>query len=132
MQTDSIETSGGIDSGTEWIVDASGCDPKLLKNQAVLADMFEAIVSQLGLKVIGDPQWHQFPGPGGVTGLALLSESHLACHTYPEFQLLTLNLYCCRARAEWPWEQELRQRVGASHVRVRSVKRGIHPEEVPS
>lgn len=128
----SVASSGSVDSGTEWVIDATGCDPDLLKSQRVLVELFAAIITDLGLNVIGTPQWHQFPEPGGITGLALLSESHLACHSYPEFQLLTLNLYCCRPRDEWPWEEELRQRVGAKQVRVRCLERGVRGEELPS
>lgn len=67
--------------------------------------------------------WHQFPGSGGITGLCLLSESHLACHTFPEHQSLCLNLFCCVPRAEWQFEQELRKRFGASEVSVRKLTR---------
>ncbi len=42
------------------------------------------MIAALGLAVVGAPQVHHFGGPGGVTALYLLSESHLACHTYPE------------------------------------------------
>ena len=57
--------------------------------------------------------------PGGVSGLALLSESHLACHTYPEFGAATFNLYCCRNRTRWPWETMLKEMLGATEVQVR-------------
>jgi S-adenosylmethionine decarboxylase len=78
----------------------------------------------MNVTVVGEPQWHQFPGAGGVTGLYLLSESHLACHTYPEFRAATFNLYCCSERSEWRWELELRGALGASCVQVTRVGRG--------
>jgi S-adenosylmethionine decarboxylase len=68
--------------------------------------------------------WHQFPQPGGVTGLYLLSESHLACHTFPETRLATFNLYCCRARPPFEWEARLQAMLGATRVTVRTAVRG--------
>ena len=46
--------------------------------------VFARIVDDLGLKTLGEGNWHKFGGEGGVTGLLMLTESHLACHTYPE------------------------------------------------
>jgi S-adenosylmethionine/arginine decarboxylase-like enzyme len=44
--------------------------------------------------------WHRFDdtpaGPGGLTALYLLSESHLALHTWPERGALLLSVCCCR------------------------------------
>jgi S-adenosylmethionine decarboxylase len=109
--------------GTEWLVDANGCDPEALRNVALLDAVFQRAIRELRLQVVGEIVWHQFPSPGGVTGMALLSESHLTCHTYPEHRLATINLYCCRARPEWPWATHLRELLGASEVSVRAVKR---------
>jgi S-adenosylmethionine decarboxylase len=109
--------------GTEWLVEASGCDAEALGDVERLRGVFARAVAELGLSVVGEPQWHKFPGPGGVTGLALLTESHLACHTYPEFRLAAFNLYCCRERAEWDWEARLRELLGAEEVRVRRLTR---------
>ena len=68
--------------------------------------------------------WHKFDGEGGVTGLIALTESHLACHTYPEYGTATFNLYCCRTRPEWNWEAELKTALGATEVNVQKIERG--------
>jgi len=109
--------------GTEWLIDASGCDPAALADINHLQTVFDRIVSDLDLHVLGEIAWHKFDSPGGVTGLAMLSESHLACHTYPEFRAATFNLYCCRDRASWPWEQMLKEMLGAVEVNVRTFER---------
>jgi S-adenosylmethionine decarboxylase len=110
--------------GTEWLIDASGCAPAALRDTAALRLLCERILADLELRVVGEGLWHQFPPPGGLTGLYLLTESHLACHTYPEHGVVTFNLHCCRSRPRWCWETALRDALGASSVRVREVVRG--------
>ena len=112
--------------GTEWLIDASGCDPEALADVECLRAIFNRVINDLGLNVVGEIAWAKFPQPGGVSGLALLSESHLACHTYPEFHAATFNLYCCRNRADWPWEERLKEMLGATQVRVRVFERMVH------
>ena len=82
------------------------------------------LLRELELRVIGSGLWHQFPSPGGLTGLYLLTESHLACHTYPESGVATFNLHCCRHRPRWCWESALGESLGATEVTVREVRRG--------
>jgi S-adenosylmethionine decarboxylase len=109
--------------GTEWLIEASGCDAGALRDLGRLRAVFARAVGELGLRVLGEPLWHKFDGEGGVTGLAMLTESHLACHTYPEFGVAAFNLYCCRERPEWPWADRLGEMLGATEVRVRRVSR---------
>jgi S-adenosylmethionine decarboxylase len=111
-------------TGTEWLVDAAGCDPALLAELGAMRAICDAVVADLGLTSLGEPRWHKFPFPGGVTGMYLLTESHLACHTFPEIGAATFNLYCCRPRAAWPWESQLSERLGATRVAVRCLPRG--------
>ena len=70
--------------GTEWMVDAHGCNADALRSLPTLEGLFARIIEELGLRPVAPPVWHQFPGEGGITGMVLLSESHLACHTFPE------------------------------------------------
>jgi len=109
--------------GTEWLVEAAGCSSEALRDVEALRSVFSRIVNDLELKTI-DEVWHKFDGEGGVTGLVALTESHLTCHTYPEYMIATFNLYCCRTRPEWDWEENLIELLGAASVRVVKIERG--------
>ena len=112
-----------LTDGREWLVEAHGCREAPLADAGELRLLFAAMVRGLGLHPVGEPLWHKFPGPGGVTGMVLLAESHLTVHTFPEHGSLCLNLFCCRPRPEWAFEDELRARFGAESVTVRMVER---------
>ena len=93
-----------MDVGTEWLIDAFGCRRDRLADVDFLRGVCDEIIAALDLHVVGQAQWRQFPPPGGVTALCLLTESHLSLHTYPEKGVATINLYCCRPRPAWDWE----------------------------
>lgn len=62
-------------------------------------------VSMAGLLPVGE-LFHRFPpspgaaGPAGITGVVLLAESHLAVHTWPELDAVTLDVYVCNFGSE--------------------------------
>lgn len=112
--------------GTEWLIEAFGCEADTLRDEVVIRGLFDRVMSDLGLRSVGSV-WHKFPGEGGVTGMIALTESHLACHTYPEYGTATFNLYCCRTRPEWDWEDNLKSMLGAEHVSVTKIDRGEMP-----
>jgi S-adenosylmethionine decarboxylase len=107
-----------VTSGCEWIVEAHHCDAGSVSNPDILRGLFE----RLNLHPVGETQWHQFPG-GGITGLALLQESHIACHTFPEHRSLCLNVFCCQPRPDWDFDACLRREFGAESVEVRRLDR---------
>ena len=115
--------------GVAWAVDAFGCDPARLRDRASLRRVFVSVIQELGLRPIGPPRWHRFPGTRGLTGFWMLRESHLACHTFPEHGSLCLNLFCCRPRPAFNWQGALAETLGARHVTVRAVERDYAPME---
>ncbi len=88
----------------EVAIDALGGAASALASLPAMRSLGDALVSTLGVVVLLPPQWHRFPdtaaGPGGVTGLYLLSESHLALHSWPERGALLVSLCCCRPVAD--------------------------------
>ncbi|HVR37726.1 MAG TPA: S-adenosylmethionine decarboxylase [Thermoanaerobaculia bacterium] len=109
--------------GAEWLIDAAGCREDALRSVDTLRALFTRVIGELSLHPLHEPSFHAFPEPGGVTAFVMLTESHLACHTYPEHRIATINLYCCNPRPEWPWEARLAEILGATDVRVRRIER---------
>ena len=117
-------------SGLEWVIEAHGCDGTALANLLRLRALFTDVVTAMALRPVGLPMWHQFPTTGGITGLCLLAESHLACHTFPEHQSICLNVFCCHPRPDWDFAGYFKREFGATAVNVRRIERPyIHERE---
>ena len=113
--------------GCEWVIEAHGCDAAALADLVKLRALFASLTEALSLHPVGDATFHQFPGTGGITGMCLLAESHLACHTFPEYHSLCLNVFCCRPRPDWDFEAYLKREFAAQAVRVRRIERPFEP-----
>ena len=79
------------------------CSPDLLTDRGALQETYIRLVRQADLTVVGD-DFHQFADvageASGVTRLVLLAESHLAVHTWPELNAVTLDVYVCNFRQD--------------------------------
>src|ERR1700722_11666787 len=95
-------------NGLEWIVGAHGWDAPAPINPAPPEELFRLIVTAMDLHPLGKTSWHQFPNTGGITGVSLLRESHITCHTFPEYESLCLNVFCCRPRQSGDFEALLK------------------------
>jgi S-adenosylmethionine decarboxylase len=115
-------------NGTEWVIEAYGCNPVRLAHLESIRKLFDTLVGGLDLHPVQPALWHQFPPvngntAGGITGMLLLSESHLACHTFPEYESICLNLFCCRPRPEYDFKTVLETILDARDVTVRKLER---------
>lgn len=66
---------------------------RFLENAQELAALCRRACDEAGLTPMAEA-FHQFPG-AGATGAVVLAESHLAIHTWPELDAVTLDLYVC-------------------------------------
>jgi len=79
--------------GRHYIVEASGCDSKIIgsveKVQQILVKAAEIAGAQ-----VWSISFSRFP-PQGVSGVVVISESHISTHTWPEFGYVALDIYTC-------------------------------------
>jgi S-adenosylmethionine decarboxylase len=93
-------------NGLHLTADLRECDTTMsnMTQPDALRALCLSIVKRAGLTAVGE-LFHCFgPSPvaqaqglpqGGVTGVVLLAESHLAVHTWPELSAVTLDVYVC-------------------------------------
>ena len=79
--------------GHHYIVEASGCDPKIISSVEKVQQILVKAAEVAGTKV-----WsisvNRFP-PKGVSGVIVISESHISIHTWPEYGYGALDFYTC-------------------------------------
>lgn len=108
------------------------CDASLLIIADTLSEVCRQQTIESGLTLVAE-KWHTFPDyngePGGVTGMLLLAESHLAVHTWPERKGVTLDVYVCNFQDDNSAKAErlMHSLVGACSYRPKTdhVLRGI-------
>ncbi len=66
---------------------------------------------------------HKF-SPQGVSGVAVLAESHISVHTWPEIGYGAFDVFMCGDADPWKAVDVLKEAFDTSHVEVRELLRG--------
>lgn len=83
--------------GRHWLVEFYGATG--LADEDCIRRGLEAAVTAAGATLL-KIELHDF-GPGmGVAGMALLAESHISIHTWPEYSYAAIDLFMCGAVAK--------------------------------
>ncbi len=80
-----------------------GVDPKLLWDRKLLEELVIEAAKAGKMNLVDVRSW-SFPGKhGGVSVIALVVESHIAIHTWPEYSYATVDVYTCGSASD-PFE----------------------------
>jgi S-adenosylmethionine decarboxylase len=79
--------------GKHCILELYGCDFSKLDDEGFLRDTITAAAKRAGATLL-NLITHRFE-PQGVTGLALLAESHISIHTWPESGYAAVDVFTC-------------------------------------
>ena len=86
-----------VDVGAHYVLELYGCPPHLLNDLEFVKETLRKGAEYAATTLIEDVA-HQFH-PQGVTALALLAESHLSIHTWPETGYVAADAFTCGDRA---------------------------------
>lgn len=84
--------------GRHLLADLHGC-ARLGDDLAAIEAMLRAAAAAAGANVL-DVRLHHFGPGGGVTGVALLAESHISIHSWPEHRYAALDFFLCGATCD--------------------------------
>ena len=68
---------------------------------------------------------HEFGGEGGVSGVAVLAESHISIHTWPELEYAAFDVFMCGNCRPENALATLEDRFNPSRTLVTEAKRGL-------
>ena len=78
--------------GMHLLLDFWGCQH--LRDLQGIAEILRKAAAACGAKVL-DVNLHSFGDTAGVTGVAVLAESHISIHTWPEIDYVALDIFVC-------------------------------------
>jgi S-adenosylmethionine decarboxylase len=79
--------------GHHYIVEASECDPKIIGRVDKVQQILVKAAEEAGAQV-WSISFSKFP-PKGVSGVVVISESHISTHTWPEHKYAAFDIYTC-------------------------------------
>jgi S-adenosylmethionine decarboxylase len=93
-------------AGWHLLVDAEVNDAKNLNDEEFLEDFFINLIKLLDMEILMPPTFKKVPiepknlknddDDGGVTGICVITTSHLSIHTWPLRNKFSLDIYSCK------------------------------------
>nr|WP_211187149.1 adenosylmethionine decarboxylase [Achromobacter sp. Bel] len=109
--------------GRHVLADFRGVAAERLTDPAALESQMVAAAQAAGAQVLS-AHFHHFGEGAGVTGVVLLSESHISIHSWPEHRFAALDIFMCGAAQPELALASLQDALAPESVRVTTVARG--------
>lgn len=115
-----IRRDGSVFAGTHLIIEV--VNGHGLDDEARIQQAFRDCVDTCGATLL-HIHTHKF-SPQGVSGVAVLAESHISVHTWPEIGYGAFDVFMCGDAQPWKAVDVLAAAFGTADVRVKELKRG--------
>jgi S-adenosylmethionine decarboxylase proenzyme len=109
-------------AGRHFLLDLFGCPHEPLNDAELLKQLLSRAAEEAGACVVAQV-FHPF-SPHGVTGVVVISESHLSIHTWPELGYAALDFYTCGSADAEAALSAIARALRASRAELVEVRRG--------
>jgi len=110
--------------GRHFLLDIAEAPFEVLDDPVVIEEALVSTVKAMGAKVLGI-HIHRL-APQGISGVVVISESHLTIHTWPELGEAAVDLFTCGDEAAGKAAIEaLGPLLGAKRTDIREILRGV-------
>ncbi|GAB4256597.1 MAG: adenosylmethionine decarboxylase [Deferrisomatales bacterium] len=112
--------------GRHILAEYYDCDPQVLDDLEAVERFMKEAATFAGATIV-QSAFHRF-NPHGISGVVVISESHLAIHTWPEYGYAAVDLFTCGDAVD-PWKAHafLTRRFGAGRTDTQELLRGVLP-----
>ena len=117
-----VVEDGVIFAGKHLLIDLWGAS--YLDDINYIRTTLENIVNECNATLL-HIHLHQFTENGGVSGVALLAESHVSIHTWPERDYAALDVFMCGQVSPAAAVPVLRKAFQPTSLQVKNYKRGV-------
>jgi S-adenosylmethionine decarboxylase len=117
-----IERSGVKFAGTHLLIELWNC--KNLGDMTITDQMLRDAASEAGATLL-HIHLHHFGPNAGLSGVAVLAESHISIHTWPERGYAALDIFMCGACDPYKAIPVLRRAFEPGVVQLSEQKRGV-------
>lgn len=109
--------------GTHLLIEFYDCDQKVLNDERFLKKLFIEAAREAKATVV-EQVFHRF-SPHGVSGVVVISESHLALHTWPEYGYAAVDVFTCGTEIDpWVAQKVIQEGLKARSSTAIEMKRG--------
>lgn len=114
--------------GKHTLLEFYDCDPAGLKRAREVRKLLCAAVAQGGGTIV-KTVFHNF-SPYGVSGVVVITESHVTIHTWPEHGYAAVDIFSCSLKLKHAViRRELKRLLAAGQVVAKTFRRGFPPEK---
>lgn len=110
--------------GRQILVEYYDCDADIINDVSQVEDILLTATRAAKASIISH-NFHKF-SPHGVSGTVVIAESHVAIHTWPEYNYAAVDIFTCGETIDpWVIQEHIKECFASRNVSSMEMKRGM-------